>query len=316
MAESTYDLVIIGGGPGGYVAAIRAAQLGLKVACVDKRARASAAPASTSAASRPRRCSSRRRNSPRRATASTAHGVKLGGRRARPRGDDGAQGQGGRRPDQGRRVPVQEEQGRPRQGHGQITGAGEVAVDGETKIAGQAHRHRHRLRRHRRSNGVAVDEKRIVVLDRRAGARRGAGARWSSIGGGYIGLEMGSVWQPARRQGHGGRVPRPHPARHGRRGRPHAPAHADKQGLEFKLGTKVTSAKPDDGRRRADVEPAKGGAAEPLERRRRAGLDRPAALHRRARPRRGRRRASTTAAASRSTSTSRPPSPASTPSAT
>ena len=32
-----YDLIVIGGGPGGYVAAIRAAQLGMKVACVEKR---------------------------------------------------------------------------------------------------------------------------------------------------------------------------------------------------------------------------------------------------------------------------------------
>jgi dihydrolipoamide dehydrogenase len=32
-----YDLIVIGGGPGGYVAALRAAQLGLKVACIDKR---------------------------------------------------------------------------------------------------------------------------------------------------------------------------------------------------------------------------------------------------------------------------------------
>src|SRR5690348_17501576 len=32
-----YDLVVIGSGPGGYVCAIRAAQLGLKVACVEKR---------------------------------------------------------------------------------------------------------------------------------------------------------------------------------------------------------------------------------------------------------------------------------------
>ncbi|MCI0461977.1 MAG: dihydrolipoyl dehydrogenase [Gemmataceae bacterium] len=37
MAERL-DLVVIGAGPGGYVAALRAAQLGLKVACVDKRA--------------------------------------------------------------------------------------------------------------------------------------------------------------------------------------------------------------------------------------------------------------------------------------
>jgi dihydrolipoamide dehydrogenase len=31
------DLVVIGGGPGGYVAAIKGAQLGLKVTCVEKR---------------------------------------------------------------------------------------------------------------------------------------------------------------------------------------------------------------------------------------------------------------------------------------
>jgi dihydrolipoamide dehydrogenase len=36
MAD-TYDLVIIGGGPGGYIAAIKAAQLGLKTVCVEKR---------------------------------------------------------------------------------------------------------------------------------------------------------------------------------------------------------------------------------------------------------------------------------------
>ncbi|CAN1574308.1 FAD/NAD(P)-binding domain containing protein [Paracoccaceae bacterium] len=32
-----FDLVVIGAGPGGYVASIRAAQLGLKVACVEER---------------------------------------------------------------------------------------------------------------------------------------------------------------------------------------------------------------------------------------------------------------------------------------
>src|ERR1700709_2849975 len=35
MAE-TYDLIVIGGGPGGYAAAIRGAQLGLKTAVVEK----------------------------------------------------------------------------------------------------------------------------------------------------------------------------------------------------------------------------------------------------------------------------------------
>ena len=34
---SSFDLIVIGGGPGGYVCAIRAAQLGLKTACVESR---------------------------------------------------------------------------------------------------------------------------------------------------------------------------------------------------------------------------------------------------------------------------------------
>jgi dihydrolipoamide dehydrogenase len=38
MAQAPYDLVVIGSGPGGYIAAIRAAQLGMRVACVEKEA--------------------------------------------------------------------------------------------------------------------------------------------------------------------------------------------------------------------------------------------------------------------------------------
>ena len=36
MAETSFDVIIIGGGPGGYVTAIRGAQLGLKVCVVEK----------------------------------------------------------------------------------------------------------------------------------------------------------------------------------------------------------------------------------------------------------------------------------------
>jgi len=35
--DKEFDTVVIGGGPGGYVAAIKAAQLGLKTACIEKR---------------------------------------------------------------------------------------------------------------------------------------------------------------------------------------------------------------------------------------------------------------------------------------
>src|SRR3954467_9757559 len=44
MAKS-FDVVVIGGGPGGYIAAIRAAQLGLKTACVDEAERPDGKPA-------------------------------------------------------------------------------------------------------------------------------------------------------------------------------------------------------------------------------------------------------------------------------
>lgn len=37
MSETNFDVIVIGAGPGGYVCAIRAAQLGLKTACVEKR---------------------------------------------------------------------------------------------------------------------------------------------------------------------------------------------------------------------------------------------------------------------------------------
>ena len=36
MADQNFDLVVLGGGPGGYVAAIRAAQLGMKTAVVER----------------------------------------------------------------------------------------------------------------------------------------------------------------------------------------------------------------------------------------------------------------------------------------
>ena len=36
MAEQSFDVVVVGAGPGGYVAAIRAAQLGLRTCIVER----------------------------------------------------------------------------------------------------------------------------------------------------------------------------------------------------------------------------------------------------------------------------------------
>ena len=45
MSTKNFDVVVIGGGPGGYIAAIRAAQLGLKTACIDEAERDGGKPA-------------------------------------------------------------------------------------------------------------------------------------------------------------------------------------------------------------------------------------------------------------------------------
>jgi dihydrolipoamide dehydrogenase len=45
MSTKEFDVIVIGGGPGGYIAAIRAAQLGFKVACVDEWKNAAGGPA-------------------------------------------------------------------------------------------------------------------------------------------------------------------------------------------------------------------------------------------------------------------------------
>ena len=36
MSTKQFDVIVIGGGPGGYIAAIRASQLGMNAACIDE----------------------------------------------------------------------------------------------------------------------------------------------------------------------------------------------------------------------------------------------------------------------------------------
>ena len=101
------------------------------------------------------------------------------------------------------------------------------------------------------------------------------------IGGGVIGLELGSVW---RRLGAKvtvveflDRIVATMDAEIGAAYQ----KILQKQGIEFKLGTKVTSAKKAGGKVTLSLEPAKGGAARGADRRCGAGLDRPAPVRRR-----------------------------------
>ena len=112
MADHSYDydVLIIGAGPGGYVAAIRAAQLGLKTACVESRATLGGTCLNVGCIP----------------SKALLHGSELfdeaaGGhfatwghhRHAEPRSrqDDGRKDQGRGRTDRRDRIPVQEEQG-------------------------------------------------------------------------------------------------------------------------------------------------------------------------------------------------------------
>ena len=108
MAE-TYDLVVIGAGPGGYVAAIRAAQLGMKVACVEKSTTLGGTCLNVGCI-------------PSKALLDSSelyhlakerfgrHGIKVDGLEPRPGRDAQAQGRSGQEPDRRRSLPLPQEQ--------------------------------------------------------------------------------------------------------------------------------------------------------------------------------------------------------------
>ena len=232
MANETFDLVVIGAGPGGYVAAIRAAQLGMKVAVVEKRATFGGTCLNVGCI--PSKALLQSSHLFEEAGHDLAvHGIVLGAAQARLRPADEAQGRGGRRHHQGRRLPVQEEQDHLVPGHRPHRQGGRGVGPGRRR-RGQGHargqEHPDRLgfgsdaaaRRRRRR-----EEDRLV--DRRAGARRGAqapgrGRRRHHRPGARLGVAA------ARLGRDGDRVPRPHHARRRRRGHQAVPARARQAG--------------------------------------------------------------------------------------
>ena len=261
-----YDLIVIGSGPGGYICAIRAAQLGMKVAvvekdktfggtclnvgCIPSKALLHASELFDEAGH-----------------AFARMGIKVG----KPEldlaammkfKDEGVDGNV-----KGVAYLLKKNKIDTHEGVGRIAGPGKVEVKGadgktemlETKaIVIATGSDVARLR------GITIDEKRIVsstgalVLDK-------VPAKLLVIGAGVIGLELGSVWRRLGSQvlvvefldrilpGMDNEVCR------------QFQRILERQGIKFKLSSKVTAVDASGKTLKATVEPAAGGAAETIE---------------------------------------------------
>lgn len=263
--STNYDLIVIGAGPGGYVAAIRAAQLGLKTACVEMRdtlggtcLNVGCIPSKALLTSSEKFVEAQHHFA--------GHGIKLGSvtldlpsmmaHKDKVVKDNTA----------GIEYLFKKNKVDWLKGKGRIAAPGQVVV--ESAGGPQTYTTKNILIATGSESmplpGVEVDEKRIVTS---TGALTLPGVPKSMviIGGGVIGLELGSVWQRLGAQvtvvefldrilpGMDGEVSKTMQKILG------------KQGMQFKLSTKVTSAKNNGSNVSLTLEAAAGGAAEKIE---------------------------------------------------
>ncbi len=256
-----YDLIVLGAGPGGYVAAIRAAQLGLKVACVEKRATLGGTCLNVGCIpSKAMLQSSENFEDVRDHFAE--HGINVEGvtldlaRMQHRKGD----------------VVSANVKGIEflfkKNGVTWLKGEGTLGRPGRVTVGDKTHTARHVIIATGSESiplpGVAIDEKRIVTstgaleLDRVPG-------HLVVIGGGYIGLELGTVW---RRLGAEITVveylDRLVPGMDGEIGKTFQRV-LGKQGIKFQLSTKVTGVAEAGDKLTVSLEPAKGGETSTLE---------------------------------------------------
>jgi dihydrolipoamide dehydrogenase len=265
MAE-TYDLIVIGSGPGGYVCAIRAAQLGLKTACVEKNPTLGGTCLNIGCI--PSKALLQASEKFEEAGHGLgAFGVKVGKVELDLPGMMGHKDKVVTANTKGVEFLFKKNKVDRLEGTGRVAGAGTVVVKGKD---GKDTTYKTKAiviatgSDSMPLKGVEVDEQRIVSSTG-ALALAEVPKRLVVIGGGYIGLEMGSVWQ---RLGSAVTVveflDRILPGMDGEVSQ-QMQRILGKQGMTFKLGTKVTSAKPTNKGVTLTVEPAKGGAAETLE---------------------------------------------------
>ncbi len=266
MSDNPYDVLVIGGGPGGYVAAIRAAQLGMRTVCVEKRGALGGTCLNVGCI--PSKALLQSSHHYEMAAKELAHhGIGVGdltldldamlGRKSKVVGDL----------TKGIEFLFKKNKVDYVKGAATLTAADTVTV---TPVDGGGEQQL------KAENiiiatgsevtplpGIAIDEKRIVsstgALDLNPVPKT-----MVVIGGGYIGLELGSVWRRLGAEvtvvefldqilaGMDGELAR------------EMLKILKKQGISFKLGTKVVAAEAGDDSVKLKLEPVKGGEAEEM----------------------------------------------------
>ena len=262
MSDSTsFDVIIIGGGPGGYVCAIRAAQLGMRVACVERRATLGGTCLNIGCIPSKALLQSSE-NFDEVSHHYKDHGILVDGIKLDLARMQARKGEVVSANVKGVEFLFKKNKVTWLKGTAKVTAPGTVEVDGTAyqakSIVVATGSESIPL------PGVDVDEKRIVTstgaleLDQ-------VPERLVVIGGGYIGLELGSVWLRL-----GAKVTvveyldRLVPGMDAEVGKQFERT-LGKQGMTFRLGMKVIGADASGNAVKLSVEPAKGGEAETIE---------------------------------------------------
>ncbi|RDD62930.1 dihydrolipoyl dehydrogenase [Ferruginivarius sediminum] len=261
MSENQYDVVVVGGGPGGYVCAIRAGQLGLKTACVEKRGALGGTCLNVGCIPSKALLQSSEKYAEA-AHELAEHGVKIDKysldlKQMLARKDQVVESL-----TKGIEGLFKKNKVEYIKGEGRITAKGEVTVDGKTKLSAK-HIVIATGSTHAEVPGVEIDEQRIVSSTGALSLDK-VPKHLVVVGGGYIGLEMGAVWHRL-----GAKVTvvefldRLLPGMDSEFGK-NFQRFLKKQGFEFRLGTKVTGAKTTKSNVTLTVEPAQGGDSEEI----------------------------------------------------
>ncbi|MBA3068843.1 MAG: dihydrolipoyl dehydrogenase [Hyphomonas sp.] len=261
-----YDVVIIGGGPGGYNCAIRAGQLGLKVVCIEYRGKLGGTCLNVGCI-------------PSKALLHASHlfdaaqnefaglGIKTGKveldlTQMMAQKADAVEGL-----TKGIEFLFKKNKVDYLKGRGKILGPGKVEVElleGGKQVLETRHIVIATGSEPATLPGIEIDEERIVS-NVGALSLKAVPKKLVLIGAGVIGLEMGSVWARLGSEvtvvEYLDRILPPADAEVAK----DAERIFKKQGLTFKLGTKVTGVEKTKTKLKVNIEPAKGGDAEALD---------------------------------------------------